>query len=219
MIDLHTHSLLSDGVLLPAELARRAEVAGYRYLAITDHADASVIDFIVPRIAALCRELNRRWTIRVIPGIELTHNPPEDIPELAAQARALGAALVVVHGETIVEPVPPGTNRAAIEAGVDILAHPGLVTEEECRMAESSGTFLELTTRRGHCYTNGHLVSLAREHGARVIINTDAHAPGDLVQREMAEGVARGAGMSPDEVNGAFLAAEKLALRALESER
>ncbi|MEK7309147.1 MAG: PHP domain-containing protein, partial [Nitrospirota bacterium] len=30
MIDLHTHSLLSDGVLLPSELIRRAYVIGYK---------------------------------------------------------------------------------------------------------------------------------------------------------------------------------------------
>ena len=35
MIDLHTHTLNSDGELLPAELWRRAQVRGYRFLGIT----------------------------------------------------------------------------------------------------------------------------------------------------------------------------------------
>ena len=35
-----------------------------------------------------------------------------------ASSRELGAKIVVVHGETVAEPVEPGNNRAAIEAGV-----------------------------------------------------------------------------------------------------
>ena len=37
MYDFHTHTFLSDGVLTPVELIRRAHVAGYRVIAITDH--------------------------------------------------------------------------------------------------------------------------------------------------------------------------------------
>ena len=54
------------------------------------------------------------------------------IAPLSCRARALGAQIVLVHGETIVEPVPPGTNHQAIEAGVDILAHPGLISGGGC---------------------------------------------------------------------------------------
>ena len=128
MIDLHTHSLFSDGVLVPSELVRRAVMKGYEVIAITDHADASNLDFTIPRVAEACRELTRRWKIVALPGIELTHIPPETFGELTERARSLGAAIVVAHGETLVEPVHPGTNRAAIEACVDILAHPGMIT-------------------------------------------------------------------------------------------
>lgn len=215
MIDLHTHSMMSDGVLLPAELVRRAEVAGYRYIAITDHADASNLDFIIPRVRTVCGELNKRWKIRAIPGVELTHNPPEDIAGLTVKAREMGAGLVVVHGETIVEPVCPGTNRAAVEAGVDILAHPGLISDEDCRLAAQKGVLLEVTTRKGHCYTNGHVVSLAQKHGARLIINTDSHEPSDLTRRADAERIALGAGMTTEEIKAAFEGAENLASNRL----
>ena len=87
MIDLHTHSLFSDGELTPAELARRFEVAGYRALAITDHGDRSNIDLIIPRLVVFCEEMNRREGIRVIPGIELTHIPPQFIPALVSRSR------------------------------------------------------------------------------------------------------------------------------------
>ena len=67
MIDLHTHSLFSDGELLPAELVRRAEVIGYSAVAITDHADSSNIDWIIPRLIQVSQDLNAQGKVRVIP--------------------------------------------------------------------------------------------------------------------------------------------------------
>jgi len=199
MIDLHTHSLLSDGELLPSELVRRAQEIGYEAIAITDHADLSNLDWVIPRLIQVCRELNQHWPIRAIPGIELTHNPPDMIPPLCRQARELGAQLVVVHGETIVEPVFPGTNRKAIEARVDILAHPGLITAEEVHGARENGVFLEISARHGHSFGNGHLAQLAKRLNAPLVLNTDTHSPENLMTREKAVRVARGAGLSVDD--------------------
>ncbi len=214
MIDLHTHTLFSDGVLLPAELARRAEVKGYRALAFTDHVDSSNLDFVLPRLVAVCADLQPRLSLTLIPGVEITHVPPDMIAGLAARARQLGARLVVVHGESIVEPVAPGTNRAALEAGIDILAHPGLLTAEEAALAASRQVCLEITTRRGHSLGNGLVASLAARADAPLVVNNDAHAPADLVSREFAERVALGAGMSPAAWEAARRQAEALVQRA-----
>ena len=192
MIDLHTHSLFSDGVLVPSELVRRAVMKGYEVIAITDHADASNLDFIIPRVASVCWDLSRRWKIKALPGIELTHIPPETFAELTERARSLGAAIVVAHGETLVEPVHPGTNRAAIEARVDILAHPGLLTQEEAELAAKNGVYLEITSRKGHSLSNGHVARLAGETGAKLVIDTDSHEPGDLITDEFARSVLLG---------------------------
>lgn len=199
MIDLHTHTVFSDGELIPFELARRAAVAGYRALAITDHGDFSNMDLIIPRLSRIAHELGKSLGLAVIPGIELTHIPPAMIAEAAAEARSLGAKLVVCHGETIVEPVAPGTNRAAIEAGVDILSHPGLVTADEAALAARYGVCLEVTTRKGHSLCNGHVAKLALATGAMLVINNDAHAPGDLLSLEMVRKIALGAGLSEDQ--------------------
>ncbi len=196
MIDLHTHTLFSDGELIPYELARRAAVAGYRALAMTDHGDFSNMDLIIPRLVRVAEDLGAAWGLTIIPGIELTHIPPASMAEAACEARSQGARLVVCHGETIVEPVASGTNRAAIEAGVDILSHPGLITAEDVALAAEAGVYLEITTRKGHSLTNGHVARLALAAGAKLVVNNDAHAPGDLVSLDMARRIALGAGLT-----------------------
>jgi putative hydrolase len=216
MIDLHTHSLFSDGELLPTELWRRAQVKGYRYLAITDHVDASNFEVVFARLKTAALSLNRGDKPVVIPGLEFTHLPPALIAPLTAQARALGVPLIVVHGESLAEPVAPGTNRAAIEADVDILAHPGLITIDEAARARERGIYLELSARKGHCLTNGHVARVALEVGASLLVNTDAHGPGDLITRHQAERIARGAGLRDPAVQTLFTEAEALARRLAE---
>ena len=195
MIDLHSHSIFSDGELIPSELARRAEARGLSVIGITDHGDLSNLDFIIPRIVAVAKQLNPVLSIRIIPGIEITHVPPGLIKDTITKARDLGASIVIVHGETIAEPVAPGTNAAAIAAGADILAHPGLISEEDVMAARDGGVLLEITARKGHSLTNGHVARLAQQCGAKLVINTDSHGPGDLIDAGIAERIVRGAGL------------------------
>lgn len=195
MIDLHTHSLFSDGELVPSELVRRLEAMGYSCVAITDHVDSSNLDFVTPRLAKVARDLNQRQSVKVIPGVEITHVPAELIGSLVREARELGAEIVLVHGETIVEPLPEGTNKAAILSGVDILAHPGLIDPEDVKLAAERGVYLEISARQGHSLTNGHIARWAKEFGARLVLNSDAHSIHDLMTRQFAQAVAHGSGL------------------------
>ncbi|MDQ7783629.1 MAG: histidinol phosphate phosphatase domain-containing protein [Desulfomonilaceae bacterium] len=199
MIDFHTHTLFSDGVLNPSELVRRANVIGYRAIGLADHVDASSLDLVVPRIIKVAKELNRFQETVVIPGVEITHAPPAQIGYLVEEARRLGALLVIVHGESPVEPVAPGTNLAGIEAGADILAHPGFITPEEARLAARKGVYLEITSRHGHSLTNGHVARIALESGAGLVIDTDTHTPDNLITRDGAFRILVGAGLDDDQ--------------------
>jgi histidinol phosphatase-like PHP family hydrolase len=199
VIDLHMHSLFSDGVLIPAEVVSRCLAAGYTKIAITDHADPSNLEHMVERMVHVCGQLNGKVGLEVHPGVEITHVPPELIAPLAALARERGARVVVVHGETITEPVPKGTNLAAIMARVDILAHPGLITEEEVDLARVNGVHLEITARKGHSITNGHVARLAKKAGAPMVYNTDSHSPGDFTPWETALRIIRGAGLTEED--------------------
>jgi len=196
MIDLHSHTLWSDGDLLPAELARRAEAAGYRAIAFTDHVDSSCIDMVVKGLVKAVKDLRRFYRMRLLPGVEITHCPPGEIAELVKAARKLGAGIVLVHGETIAEPVKPGTNRAAILARADVLAHPGLITAEDARLAAKRGVCLEISARAGHSLSNGHVAAAAAAAGAELVFGTDTHSPENICPKKKAIAIARGAGLS-----------------------
>jgi putative hydrolase len=214
MIDLHTHTFHSDGTLIPSELVRRAEIAGYKAIALTDHVDASNAKDVVQRTVAVCAALADSVSLQVVPGAEITHVPPPQIPRLAEQIRQWGARLVVLHGETVAEPVAKGTNRAGLQSGIDILAHPGLITKEDAELAAARGIALELTARKGHCITNGHVARIAIECGAALVLNTDSHDVRDLFSADSWWHTALGAGLSREQAEAARKNAEEILRRA-----
>lgn len=202
MYDLHTHSLLSDGDLLPSEVAVRYLALGFKTIAITDHVDYSNIKPVIHAIL----EFTKNWPkdslpINVLPGIELTHLPLEQFKPLAKYARSQGIKIILAHGETVAEPVIKGTNLAALEADIDILAHPGLITDREVKLAKKKGIFLEITTRRGHKVTDNHVVKKALKFGARLIFNTDSHAPEDIITAAEIMKVAKKSGLNQRQID------------------
>ncbi len=159
--DLHTHSIFSDGELIPAELVRRAMVLGHDVIAITDHVDMTNVEFVVKAVVKavdLCEDY-----IRVIPGVEITHVPD-----------------------------------------IDILAHPGFITLEEAQTAKDNDIILEITGRMGHNITNGHVYKMAHEVGAKMVIDSDTHAPENLMDEAAALTVALGAGLTKEEADKAL---------------
>lgn len=199
MYDLHTHTTMTDGEMIPVELLRRMSVLGYRVVAITDHADSTNLSSLLEALERLEGDADEIG-ISLLRGVELTHVPPARIPVMARAAKKMGAGLVVVHGETTVEPVAPGTNHAACTCpDVDVLAHPGLVTLEDAEAAAVNGIALELTSRGGHNRTNGHVAVIAREAGCQIVVDSDAHSPSDLMDDRAKSMVARGAGLTEKE--------------------
>lgn len=214
MYDFHTHSLLSDGELLPSELARRYEAKGYKAIAITDHADASNIKTVVPAIVAFCKKWPKH-RIKVIPGIELTHIPLEHFDSLISFARKKGIKIIVAHGQTQSEPVVKGTNQKALNSNIDILAHPGHISESDVKLAKKRGIFLEVTTRKGHSSTNRHVIRLALKHKAKLIINNDAHAPKDILSISRLKQCAYNAGLSAKDIARIWKTSEQFLARVV----
>ena len=199
------HSLFSDGELLPSELARRAANLNHEVIAITAHVDYSNVEQI-PQIQKAIDDINANWNIKVVLGAEVTHVPTESIDGVAKKAKDLGAQIVVVHGETLNEPVIEGTNYAAVNSEyVDILGHPGLITYEEAQIAKENGIYLEISARSGHCLGNGHVANIATEVGNKLLVNTDTHSPDNLITFEKSYEIALGAGLSKKEAMAAIV--------------
>ena len=206
LIDFHMHTVFSDGELVPAELIRRSIYAGLDGIAITDHADFSNIEYNMSGIKKICEKINKLYgkskknNFKVLPGVEITHVPPALIKDAVDLARKSGAKIIIVHGETLSEPVEEGTNSAALKENIDILSHPGLITEKEALLAKKNGIYIELSYRKGHCLANGHIAGIARKTGAGLIISSDAHSTSDIMGEKEYDGVGLGAGLTAKEL-------------------
>jgi putative hydrolase len=209
MINLHSHTIHSDGCLLPSELAVRYAAAGYRALAITDHVDQSNIEAVVRSIVKFCKAWPKSAPIKIIPGVELTHLPLQQFKPLAKYARARGIKVIIAHGETPVEPVIPGTNRAALEADIDILAHPGRITDDDARYARKRKIFLEITSRAGHGSANAHVARQALKFGCRMVLDHDSHRPEDILTPAQTRRIGVKAGLTGKQIDRIYAEIKK----------
>ena len=193
--DFHSHSFLTDGATSPTEMWNEAQALDHRALALTDHLSMEDPRPMLRRLQQEARAWDGRRFFPVV-GVELTKLPPKQIAPVARAARRAGAQIVIVHGETIVEHVPAGTNHAALDSGeVDVLAHPGLLEPKDAELAHAHGVTLEISGRRGHALCNGRVVRLALEAGAELVVDSDAHAVDQLIPMAQARRIALGAGV------------------------
>jgi len=204
VVDLHSHTTHSDGELIPAELLRRVEVAGLSGVVLTDHVDASNVERIVLENGRAVASERKHGVLMCAVGCELTHVRPAEMGDLVKRARDLGAEFVVVHGESPVEPVAPGTNRAAIEAGCDLLAHPGQISEDDAKLAAERGVLLEISGKPGHSLANGHVAAVAARTGAEVVYGGDCHRVDDIRTPSGARNVLLHAGLSERDADAAL---------------
>jgi putative hydrolase len=202
--DFHSHTFLTDGTTSATDMWLHADRLGHRVLAVTDHVS---LDDPRPLIKRLRSEAKAFEDGPMVPfvGVEVSMVAPARIAQVARAARRAGAQIVIVHGETPAEPVPAGTNHAAIDCrDVDLLAHPGLLDPKDAELARDHGTFLELSGRRGHSLANGHVARVALSAGADLVVDSDAHSPDQLLGIDFARKIAAGAGLSAAAVQQAL---------------
>lgn len=66
VVDLHLHTIFSDGLFTPEELVIRAEQMGFTAIAVTDHDSVEGID--------RAKVQGKRMGIEIVPGVELSCN-------------------------------------------------------------------------------------------------------------------------------------------------
>ncbi len=213
--DFHSHTFLTDGSASPTDMWTEAGLRGHRALAITDHLSMEDPAPLIERLRGEARAFEDSPLIPVF-GVEVSMVPTRHLARVARGARLAGAEIVIVHGESPVESVPEGTNRAAILSGeVDVLAHPGLLEPDDAELAREHEVYLELSARRGHSLANGHVARTAVAARAALLVDSDAHAPSDLVPIEFARRIAAGSGLTPEGVGRALGEAPRRLLRRL----
>ncbi len=215
MHSLHNHTFLSDGCLVFSEVVNCHLEKNCKTIVFTDHVDFGNYEFVIDCTLKFVESTKNAYDISLIPGVEITHVKPELYHDAVKLARDKGAEIVIGHGESIAEKVPPGTNRAAIMCGVDILAHPGLITEDDVRLAAEKDVYLELTSKGGHCYTNGHVASLARSLNANLVHGFDSHGPDDILDKKFMDRILLGAGLSREEITQIYHNTDELIRRKL----
>ncbi|MDR2727177.1 MAG: histidinol phosphate phosphatase domain-containing protein [Deltaproteobacteria bacterium] len=198
MFDAHIHPGTN---LVPAEAAALARQAGYRRIALLCRCDQTSLRRLFPPLFRACGALALYGEGEVLPGVELVHLPPPLLAETVAEARALGAALVAVHGEFPGGCVPLGTNLAALEAGADLLLHPGNLTDAEAALAAARGVHLELSLCSRHALFNGHIARLAERHQAPLLTGSNAGRPEEIVALPDRRAILHGAGLDETAIN------------------
>ncbi|MDI6641888.1 MAG: histidinol phosphate phosphatase domain-containing protein, partial [Elusimicrobiota bacterium] len=132
---------------------------------------------------------------------EITCVPPVDISKAVKQARKLGAKIVLVHGGTSLQTTPPGTNLSAILSGADIIAHPGMISEEDVKLSVENNVALEITTRKLYTSTNYHVAALAKKYNAKLVLNSDTHLSNELLTEDTVADVLKAAKLKKSDFN------------------
>ena len=189
MTDFHISIHQGFGV---ASALRYASLAGIRFAGLVIPSDGTDLSRIAD-FSAQVRRLSLYANVEAWAGVELCHIPPALLPEAVREAREAGARLVLVYGESIMDQVDQGTNFAAIEAGADIVTHPGLVDAEAAAFAAERGVALEFTSCPRHALANAHTASMAMKHGALLVRGSNASRAEDLTTRAFWPLVIKGA--------------------------
>jgi DNA polymerase (family X) len=208
--DLHVHSAWSDGKHTIRELADAAKALGYEYIAICDHAwnskiarglDETAIAKQHKEIVQVNRELEG---FMVLAGIECNIDPDGHLDIANKVLGDLDVVVASVHSGLDM-PRTEMTNRlvaALHNEQVDILGHPtGRILQEREPVqadfpvifdaAAGQGVSLEINAVPSRLDLSDTNCRMAREHGARFSIGSDAKVKEDLGFMELGIATAR----------------------------
>jgi len=195
--DVHTHTNWSDGGNTIAEMVAGAAEFGHDYLAVTDHATGpgmvggvGVSDERLREQIAEVESVAADADIDVFTGVEANIGADGSV----SVADDLLAELDVVVASPHAALDGDGTDRlvaAAQHPDVNVIGHPtgrylnrreglDIDVERVASVAADNDTALEINANPARLDLGGGAVKQAIEAGATIVINTDAHSPGDF---------------------------------------
>ena len=208
--DLQTQTDWTDGKDTIEEMARSAKALGWEYVAITDHTRALAMTGgadekkLLRQITAIARVNNKRPGVRVLSGAEvnIAKDGGLDIADaVLAKLDVVGAAVHSHFGLPEKEQTAR-VIRAMENPHVDILFHPtariiqrrepiALDMEKIIRAARRTNTLLEIDASPSRLDLRDEYIRLALQIGARLVIDTDAHAASQYAFMQYGVGQAR----------------------------
>ena len=217
--DLHMHTTETDGRADAETMAVAARNAGLEYIAITDHSRAVAMANGLDETRALehahaVRSLNDRLDgITVLAGIECDIRPDGSMDLSHDCLSQLDIVIASVHS-AFSQDRDTMTDRllkAIACPWVDVLAHPtgrlilkrdpySFDTERVFRAAAAAGVAIEINSQIDRLDVDDAHARLARERGAQIVIDSDAHSPVALANLRWGVTVARRAWLAPNDV-------------------
>ena len=217
--DLHCHTTTTDGRDDIEAMARAAQAAGLTYLAITDHSQALAMANGLDEARALAharaiREVNARLDgITLLAGIECDIRADGSM-DLADDCLAqLDIVIASLHSALNQEPqqMTDRLLRAIACPWVDVLGHPTgrLILKREGHKADmtrvieaaaATGVALEINSQVDRLDLDDLHARRARDAGARIVIDSDAHSTAALGQVRWGVTVARRAWLTAADV-------------------
>jgi DNA polymerase (family 10) len=217
--DLHMHTTTTDGSATLVEMIEAARQRGLAYIAITDHSKrvAMARGLDGERLAEQWAEITALQTrypdIRVLKGVEcdILENGEMDLPdEVLAGADWVMASIHYGQNQSR-QQITDRIIRAIRNPFVSAISHPtgrllnrrkpydvdlGAVLEA----AREHSKLVELNSNPYRLDLDDSQVAMAREKGVLVVINTDAHATGELDALRYGIVQARRGGLEPQHV-------------------
>ncbi|MEU8203646.1 DNA polymerase/3'-5' exonuclease PolX [Streptosporangium sp. NPDC049046] len=216
--DLHTHTDLTDGIASLEDMVAAAAARGYSYYAVTDHAPDLAMHRMKLEKALQqrerLRELQKKYPkTRLLHGSELNIAPDGSVDWPAEVLEGFDVCVASVHSH-FNQSRAEMTRRfvAACEnPGVNIIGHPttrriGIRPpvdadwDEVFRAAARTGTAMEIDSFPDRSDLPADLVRLARHHGVKFSVDSDAHAVPHLGNQRFGIGVAQRGWLTTDDV-------------------
>jgi DNA polymerase (family 10) len=217
--DLHMHTTETDGRADVETMARSAQAAGLKYIAITDHSKSLAMANGLDEARALeharkIRALNDRLAgFTVLAGIECDIRPDGSM-DLADDCLAqLDLVIASVHSAFTMDQQQMTDRVLAAIANpyVDILAHPtgrlilkrdgyALDLERVFAAAAAAGVAIEINSQVDRLDLDDTHARLARDRGVSIVIDSDAHSPAALGNLRWGALTARRAWLAPGDV-------------------
>lgn len=218
--DLHMHTNATDGRDTIRQMAEAALERGLSYIAITDHSknlamtngldDARALAHI-QRIREVDREMEGR--IRILPGIEvdILADGSVDLDDSTLAQMDVVVGSVHSHFAQPIEEMTARVLRALENPHLRILGHPtgrkllrreayGINIDAVLRRAAELGVAVEHNASPARADLNDLHLRLAKEHGCKIVVNTDAHATEELDQMDYGITQLRRAWLTPEDV-------------------